>query len=60
MARIQNLNVAGMTVEDIRQLDTRTLSDRALTQALNRLLLASNKRLRRLQADEYGKYSPTA
>ncbi len=25
MARIQNLNVAGMSVEDIRQLDTRTV-----------------------------------
>ena len=60
MARIQNLNVAGMSIEDIRQLDTRTLSDRALKQALNRLVSASNKRLRRLQADEYGKYSPTA
>lgn len=60
MARIQNLNVAGMSIEDIRQLDTRTLSDRALKQALNRLVSASNKRLRRLQADEYGKYSLTA
>ena len=58
MARIQNLNVAGMSVEDIRQLDTRTLSDRALKQALNRLVSASNKRLRRLSADEYGRNSP--
>ena len=59
MARIQNLNVAGMSIEDIRQLDTRTLSDRALKQALNRLVSASNKRLRRLSADEYGRNSPT-
>lgn len=60
MARIQNLNVAGMSVEDIRQLDTRTLSDRALKQALNRLVSAANKRLRRLRADEYGRFSPAA
>lgn len=60
MARIKNLNVSGMSVEDIRQLDTRTLSDKALKQALNRLVSAGNKRLRRLSADEYGQYSPTA
>lgn len=58
MARIKNLNVSGMSVEDIRQLDTRTLSDKALKQALNRLVSAGNKRLRRLSADEFGKNSP--
>ena len=58
MARIKNLNVSGMSVEDIRQLDTRTLSDKALKQALNRLVSAGNKRLRRLGTDEFGKNSP--
>ena len=54
------MNVSGMSVEDIRQIDTRTLSDKALKQALNRLVSAGNKRLRRLKADEYGQHSPTA
>ena len=58
MAKIKNLNVSGMSVEDIRQIDTRTLSDKALKQALNRLVSAGNKRLRRLSADEFGKNSP--
>ena len=60
MAKIQTLNVGGMSIEDIRGLDTRTLSNRALKQALARLVSAGNKRLRRLQADQLGQYSPTA
>lgn len=58
MARIHNLNVNGMSIEDIRTIDTRTLDDHALKQALSRLVSAANKRLRRLMNDPIGKYSP--
>lgn len=60
MAKLTNLDVKGLSIEDIRELDTRSLSDRALKQALNRLSSAANKRLRRLQSDDIAQHAPSA
>lgn len=57
MART-SLNVNGMSIEDIRQLNTRELSDAELKAAANRLNSAANKRVRRMMADEYGRNNP--
>lgn len=54
----QTLNVNGMSIEDIRALNTRTLSDAELKAAANRLNSAANKRIRRMMADEYGRNNP--
>lgn len=53
-----NLNVNGMSIEDIHQLNTRNLSDAELKAAANRLNSAANKRVRRMMADEYGRNNP--
>ena len=52
MAKIKNLDVAGMTIEQIRGLNTKNLSDKALRQAATRLVSAANKRLARLEQTE--------
>lgn len=49
-----------MSIDDIRNLDTRKLSTKELKQATNRLVSASNKRVRRLLSDEYGQHSQVA
>lgn len=54
------IDVKGMTIEDIRSLNTRGLSLSELRAVTTRLVSAANKRVRRLQADEYGRYSLTA
>ena len=54
------IDVKGMTIEDIRSLNTRGLSLSELRAVTTRLVSAANKRVRRLQADEYGRYSQTA
>ena len=60
MAKIEDLNVNGLSLEDIRLLNTRNLSNKALKQALNRLVSGANKRIRRLSKDPLGQYSPSA
>ncbi len=52
------MNLNGMSIEDIRGLNTRTLSDEELKAAANRLNSAANKRVRRMMADEYGRNNP--
>lgn len=54
------MDFKGMSIDDIRNLDTRKLSTKELKQATNRLVSASNKRVRRLLSDEYGQHSQTA
>lgn len=54
------LDLTGMTIDDIRNLNTRTLSTAELKQVTNRLVSASNKRMRRLLGDEYGRQSRVA
>lgn len=54
------LDVKGMTIEEIRNLNTRGLSLSDLRAVTTRLVSAANKRVRRLEADKYGQASPVA
>ncbi len=60
MAKIDDLNVNGLSLEDIRLLNTRNLSNKALKQALNRLASGANKRIRRMMRDPIGQSSPSS
>ena len=60
MAKINDLDVTGLSLEDIRLMNTRNLSTRALKQALNRLVSGANKRITRLSKDPLGQYSQGA
>ena len=54
------LDVKGMTIEDIRSLNTRGLSLSELRAVTTRLVSAANKRVRRMASDQYGRTSRVA
>lgn len=61
MSKRSTLSVSGLSVEDILSMSPEKinkLNDADLTSIAKRLVSASNKRIRRLRASDYGKYAP--
>lgn len=54
----RTIEVTGLTVEDILDLDVNTLGEKDLRAVATRLVSASNKRIRRLAKASGGKFSP--
>ena len=54
----KTIEVTGLTVEDILNLDVNTLGEKDLRAVATRLVSASNKRIRRLAKASGGKFSP--
>ena len=54
----KTIEVTGLTVEDILDLDVNTLGEKDLRAVATRLVSASNKRIRRLAKASGGKFSP--
>lgn len=54
----KTIEVTGLTVEDILNLDVNSLGERDLRAVATRLVSASNKRIRRLAKASGGKFSP--
>lgn len=52
------INVTGLSVEDIINMDVNTLGEKDLRAVATRLVSASNKRIRRLEKAVGGKFSP--
>ena len=51
-------DVKGMSIQDIRGVNTRSLSTGELRQALTRMVSAANKRLNRMMKDPVGRNAP--
>ena len=56
--KAKTIEVTGITVEDILNLDVNTLGEKDLRAVATRLVSASNKRIRRLAKASGGKFSP--
>ena len=56
--KAKTIEVTGLTVEDILNLDVNTLGEKDLRAVATRLVSASNKRIRRLAKASGGKFSP--
>lgn len=56
--KAKTIEVTGLSVEDILNLDVNTLGERDLRAVATRLVSASNKRIRRLAKTSGGKFSP--
>lgn len=56
--KAKTIEVTGLSVEDILNLDVNTLGERDLRAVATRLVSASNKRFRRLAKTSGGKFSP--
>ena len=54
----KTIEVAGLTVENILNLDVNTLGEKDLRAVATRLVSAANKRIRRLAKTSFGKFSP--
>ena len=56
--KAKTIEVTGITVEDILNMDVNTLGEKDLRAVATRLVSASNKRIRRLAKASGGKFSP--
>ena len=56
--KAKTIEVTGLTVEDILNMDVNTLGEKDLRAVATRLVSASNKRIRRLAKASGGKFSP--
>ena len=56
--KAKTIEVTGITVEDILNMDVNTLGEKDLRAVATRLISASNKRIRRLAKASGGKFSP--